>query len=400
MTWQRPLTVLHTVRSLTVNGITSVVLRTVEQLAAHGVRSHVVSVFDNDEMAHAFRALGVEPVFLGHTGSGTVHRSTGMITRLVKERSVDLVHTNQTIDFLLGGMAGRLSRVPVVASIHWLAEADTGAVGSEPRRMGRVKQYVRVLGERMLVTRIVAVSRAVRDTHVSLFGRAFPVDRVEVVYPGISLERGHGAPDPQVVRERVRRELGMEGAAPLLLNVGRLHPVKSQLDLMPMMRRLRQRLPDARLLVAGGGPLHEELERKAAEQEVQDVVRLLGSRLDVPDLLDACDALVLSSVTEAAPLPLIEAMRAGKPIVATAVGGVPEMVEDGRTGIIVPPRDPASLADAVERMFTLPGLAESMGEAGRTVARSRFDIVRVTAQLERIYRELAPDDSQPVYDPL
>lgn len=390
MTHQRPLTVLHTVRSLTVNGITSVVLRTVEQLASHGVRSLVVSVFDNDEMAHAFRDLGVEPVFLNHAGPATLARSIREIARVVEEHGVDVVHTNQTIDFLLGGLAARARKVPVLASIHWLAEVDTGAVGSEPGRVGRIKQYVRVLGERALATRIVAVSRAVRETHMSLFGRAFPADRVDVVYPGISMDRDPRAADAEAVRGRIRREFGVENASPLLLNIGRLHPVKNQLDLMPMMRRIHREMPDARLLIAGGGPLHDELRRKAVEQGVQDIVRLPGSRLDIADLLDACDALVMSSVTEAAPLPLIEAMRAGRPVVATRVGGVPEMVEDGSTGFIVPARSPAALAAAVERMFREPGLAPTMGEAGRRLAHARFDIVHVTAQLERIYRELVP----------
>lgn len=384
---QRPLTVLHTVRSLAMNGITSVVLRTVEQLSANGVRSHVCAIHDDARMAPAFRALGVEPVILGHGGVASTGRTVARLTRLLDERQIDVIHTNQTIDLFVAGLAARARRIPLVATIHWLAEPDTSVMGAGPRGAGRAKQYLRLLADRTLAHRIIAVSAAVRDTHSALLGSGFPASRVQVIFPGISMAE----PDEASAREdrrRIRRELAIPDDAPVLLNVGRLHSVKGQRHLVPMMRSLRGRLPGLRLLIAGDGALREKLQASIAAHDVSDTVHLLGARLDVAELMRASDALVLASDSEAAPLPLMEAMRASKPVIATRVGGVPEMVEDGTTGLLVPAGDSEALANAVIQMFTPPSRAHAMGVAGRRLAEERFDIAHVTAHVEALYREL------------
>ncbi len=385
-----PLTVMHTVRSLAVNGITSVVLRNVKELSQRGVRSIVCSIRDDDHMAHAFRDIGVEPLFIGHRGPSTTFRSIGRLRKLIAELGIHAVHTNQTVDLFLAGTAARRGGIPVVASIHWLAERDTSDVGAGSAVSGRARQWLRLLADRTLADRIVAVSGAVRDTHAALLGSSFPASRVEVLFPGVEMS---SVPDAAAIveeRSRTREELRVPNDAIVLLNIGRLHPVKGQLHLMPMMAHLRERLPNALLLIAGEGPLRSALEAATREHGLEKHVRLLGARLDIPVLLRASDALVLASESEAAPLPLMEAMRESKPVVATGVGGVPEMVENGVTGYVVPRGMPHELADAVVQMFTPPERAPEMGAAGRRVALQRFDVARIAERLEAIYREISP----------
>ncbi|MEO7963705.1 MAG: glycosyltransferase family 4 protein, partial [Gemmatimonadaceae bacterium] len=296
-----------------------------------------------------------------------------------------VVHANRTLDLTLAGTAALLRGVPVVSTLHWL-----GRLSDHPEDHGaslarRAEEMAPVVINRALANRVVAVSDAVRRSYASLPG--FPSERMEVVYPGLDVT-GFVVPDV-AARARAREALGLGEAIPVLLNVGRLEPVKGQRHLVPMMQSVRERLPNAVLLVAGGGDLHTELSRLVDDEALSGAIHLLGSRSDVDALLAACDVLVLASESEAAPLPLFEAMRAARPVVATDVGGVAEIVCEGGTGHVVPRGDARAMADAVLRILVTPGEAARMGFAGRERALERFDIARSMRALERIYRDLA-----------
>ena len=381
----RPFNILHTARSLRVDGVVKVMLRNLEHLDRREFRHHVCAIHDEDALVEQCRALGIEPVFLGHRGPSTAIRSVRRLRALMKEREIDLVHVNRTLDLALVGTAARLRGIPIVSSLHWLGRVrDHPEVTGTPAVAHHVEKLLPVLLNRALSDRIIAVSEAVRESFAAMPG--FPVTRTEVVYPGLDMSAGTELTD--VERTRLLAELGLHGADPILLNVGRLEPVKGQMHLLPMMCRVLEHMPRARLLIAGGGALHESLAQEIAARGLSAAVTLLGTRSDVDTLLALCDVLVLASESEAAPLPLFEAPRAGKPVVATAVGGVPELIRDGETGIVVPRGDPDAMADAVLRMCGTPGRAARMGAAARARARRDFDIRTSTQALERIYRSL------------
>ncbi|MEO8564270.1 MAG: glycosyltransferase [bacterium] len=385
MTGARPLNVLHTLRSLRVDGVTKVVLRNVARLDREQFRHHVCVLIPDLQLVDECRAAGVEPHVIGHRGPASIPSTIVRLAKLLDELSIDVVHVNRTLDLALAGTAARLRGVPVVSTLHWL-----GRMADHPEDEGtslarRAEEMSPVVLNRALARRIVAVSDAVKQSYASLPG--FPVERVEVVYPGLDIA-GAPAPDP-LLRGRAREALGLGATAPVLLNVGRLEAVKGQRQLVPMMLRVRARLPEARLLIAGDGDLREELARQIAEAGLEGTVQLLGSRADVDTLLAASDVLVLASESEAAPLPLFESMRAARPVVATGVGGVPEIVRDGETGLVVPRGDSLAMADAVLRILVTPGLADAMGAAGRQRALEQFDISHSLRALVRIYREVA-----------
>lgn len=180
-------------------------------------------------------------------------------------------------------------------------------------------------------------------------------------------------PAPTVRRDRasVRRDLGVDDA-PLVATAARLHPQKDLGTFLAAMAVVRARVPSVRVAIAGDGPDAEAIRRERDRLGLADVVELLGQRDDVPDLLAAADVVALSSIWEGSPLVVAEAMLLGRPVVATAVGAVPEAVVDGETGRLVPARDPQALGDAVADLLESPEQARVVADAGRAVAERRF----------------------------
>jgi glycosyltransferase involved in cell wall biosynthesis len=372
-------------RSLRVDGVVKVVLRNVARLDRVRFRHHVCTLIPELQLADELRAAGIEPIVLDHRGPRSIISTVRRLARLIDELQIDVVHANRTMDLALAGTAARLRGVPVVSSLHWLGRLEDHPEDHGASLARRVEERAPVLLNRALADRIVAVSEAVKRSYASLPG--FPVERTEVVYPGLHVA-DQPVPDASA-RAAARAALGIGARVPVLLNVGRLEPVKGQRHLVPMMLRVRERLPDAVLIVAGGGDLHDELARLVAEARLGDAIRLLGSRSDVDALLAASDLLVLASESEAAPLPLFEAMRAARPVVATDVGGVREIVREGETGYLVPRGDAAAMAGAALRILETPGASARLGDAGRRLALEKFDIAHSLRALERIYAEVA-----------
>jgi glycosyltransferase involved in cell wall biosynthesis len=166
--------------------------------------------------------------------------------------------------------------------------------------------------------------------------------------------------------------------------VARLDPQKGLGDLLEAAARV----PDASFVVAGDGPDRERLGETARSLGLHDRVCFLGHRDDVPDLLRSCDVFVLPSLYEGFPLSVLEAMAAGKPVIATAVGGTPEAVSDGETGFLVPPGDPSALAAAIRAVLSDPVLARRLGSAGRERACRTFSAAEMVRHVVRLYEDI------------
>jgi glycosyltransferase involved in cell wall biosynthesis len=188
----------------------------------------------------------------------------------------------------------------------------------------------------------------------------------------------------------VRSALGLEPRHELVATVGSLTVQKAQHVLLDAFARVHAARPEARLVIAGEGPLREGLERQAAGLGITDVVHFAGAREDIADLMDAADLFVLSSVREGLPITLLEAMRAGRPAVVTRIGGMPEVVEDGVTGRVVAAGDAAALGDAVAAVLADAARREAMGLAAARRWSERYTGARMVAETERLYREARP----------
>jgi glycosyltransferase involved in cell wall biosynthesis len=364
---------LHVITTLGVGGAEKHLLMLASGLLGRGHEVRVAWLKGRGELAPAFAAAGLPAERLGgHPGEDGEVRpwaARRALARLVRDWRPDLVHTHLLKADALGALAVR--GVPLVSSKH----NDERALLLWPVSVAHG-----------LLARRVARTIALSD-HVARFtarhGRV-PPGRITRVYYGIDPE----ALRPRRTREAVRRELGLPADLPVLVCVGRLAPQKDHATLLRAMTRVRG---DARLLVVGGDPFGDGEARLSAlvgELGLGARVSLLGVRHDVPDLLAAGDLFVLASLWEGLGLVFLEAMAAGLPIVATRVSAVPEVVEDGVGGWLVPPGDAPALAAAVQAALDDPAARAARGRAGRARLQERFGLPRMIDETLAVYDEV------------
>jgi len=227
----------------------------------------------------------------------------------------------------------------------------------------------------------VAASEAIREM---LVADGVPPERTVTVHEGIDVDRV--AAEPAV---NVHEAFFLPHGAPVVGNVAALVPHKGQRYLVEAAHLVVQRMPDVRFVILGEGELREPLERQVRERGLEKHVLLPGFRTDVVGCIKAFDLFVMSSVTEGLGTSLLDAMAAVRPIVATKAGGIPEIVEDGVNGLLVPPRDARGLADAIVRALGDPAMRRRMGDAGLARVRERFTVDRMVAATAAVYARVA-----------
>jgi glycosyltransferase involved in cell wall biosynthesis len=235
----------------------------------------------------------------------------------------------------------------------------------------------------VLSDRLVGVSEQVRRDLVR-YGVAGP-EKIAVIPLGLDLEPFL---ESAGYRGKLRRELGMSNGELLVGIVGRIFPVKNHRLFLEAAARVAAELETARFLVVGDGVLRPAMEEYARALGLGDRVVFTGWRRDLPLIYPDLDVLVVSSNNEGTPVSAIEAMAAGCPVVATCVGGLPDLVADGETGCLVPPRDPAALAAGILRLLGDRETARRLGEAARAAVAERFAVKRLCRDVENLYVEL------------
>jgi glycosyltransferase involved in cell wall biosynthesis len=230
--------------------------------------------------------------------------------------------------------------------------------------------------------RLVTVSEANKRFLTEQVG--IPSKRIEVIPNGVPVD----VSAPAATLSALRDSLNIEPHHKVVGAVGSLYPIKGHRYLIDAMPAVLSRFPQTVCVIVGQGGLREELEALASRLGIAQHLRLLGHREDVHDLLSICDMFVLPSLSEGMPLALLEAMAAGLPAVATRVGGVTEVVDDGKTGLLVPAEDSGALAASIVNLLDNPLLAKELGEAARHVAASRFSLAGMVRAYEGIYSEL------------
>jgi sugar transferase (PEP-CTERM/EpsH1 system associated) len=364
----RPLHICHAVLRLDVGGLERVVLDLVREAHLGGHRVSVLCVERPGALAEAAAELGARVVSAGKPPGfrpGIVPR----VADLLRELRPDVIHAHQLGALLYTGPAARRAGVrAVVHTEHGKHYADCWRL----RLLGRfAARYAR---------RVFAVSddirRELRDCGIA------PPARLVHVPNGVDADRFDPAVDPAALR----REFGLPTGVPVIGTVGRLARLKRQDVLLKGFARLRH--PTARLLIVGDGPAREGLVNLAARLGITDRVVFAGYRERPERALGAMDVFTLTSDSEGMPLAVLEAWAAGKPVVASRVGGVPELVADGRTGLLFPAGDEAALASHLDRLLADPPLAAAMGEDGRALVRERYDTRVMADAYVRHYRAL------------
>ena len=325
------------------------------------------------------------------TGSGVVEHATGVralllgrrrtlsplawmpLVRYLRRERVDVLHSHMFGSNVWAVLIGRLARVPVViATEHsWTYEGQRVRRLLDGHWIGR------------LSSAFVAVSpedarRMVEIEHV-------PARRVRTIPTGLLRDPAELQSTPGALRE----ELGLPEGTPLVGAIAMLRPMKAVDVLVAAFAHLRARVPDAHLVIAGDGPLRPEVEAQITALGVGDAVHLLGVREDVPNILRSLDVAVLPSDSEGSPIALIEAMVAGRAIVASRVGGMPWILDEGSCGVLVPPRSPELLAGEIADLLDDPDRRGELGERARERALGDFTIASVASHWSALYRELS-----------
>ena len=302
-----------------------------------------------------------------HTPRTTGKFDPAMLLRLVhwlRRDHTHVIHTHLSTASLLGSMAARIAGVPSLATVHGLNTRTCYNYAHS----------------------IIAVSNAVRQ---HLVGQGMPQQRITVIHNGVDLRAFSRASD----RDQVRGLWHLPPDARVLVTVGRLAPTKGHADLIQALATLLAdpRWRDLRLLVVGAGALLPTLRQLTDRLGLTEAVTFTGFQHDVLPLVQAADVFVLPSVQEGLSLSALEAMALGKPVVACRVGGTPEVVVDGETGILVAPGQPADLARALEHLLSSPEQARAMGAAGQRRVREAFDLEQMVSRIETIYRSLVAE---------
>lgn len=280
------------------------------------------------------------------------------LASLLRHKRFDIVNTHSGHDSLLGGLAGRLAFTPLIVRTRHLALPVTS-----------LATY------KLLPHKVVTVSEWVRRYLISV---GVPADHVATVYTGIE-------PPPKVEHSTLRAELGLAADDILIATVAILRFEKGHRELIDAALPLLAERPQVHLVFAGDGPIHERLVAYIAAKGLSDRVHLLGLRRDIPNVLAGCDFFALATWQEALGTSYIEAMAAGLATIGTAVDGVPEVIQDGVSGLLVPAKDEQALTRALYTLVDDPELRRRFGRAGQEITQTRFSVATMAAEMEAFY---------------
>jgi len=292
------------------------------------------------------------------------------IARHLRAARPQIVHTFLLTASLYGRLAAILARVPIV-------------IGTEVNIYER-KRAGHALAERLLMAgtdRVVVSAESVRDFYVAQV-HADPA-RVDVIYNAVDFDQAA----PTMAKAEMRRALGVPVEAPVAGIIARLTEQKGHRYLFDALAS-QPLLSGVHLLVVGGGELQDTLSRDADAKGLSSRVHFLGPRRDLGNLLAAMDVFVMASLWEGLPLSMVLAMSASVPVVATSVAGIPEVVDDGRTGLLVPPGDAPALGEALARLFNDPDRRRRMGADARAAVLPRFGVDRYVESIVSLYDRL------------
>jgi glycosyltransferase involved in cell wall biosynthesis len=354
--------IAEVVNSLEIGGAERMVVDLARCLQAWGHSLHVICLRGSGKLAEPLMEAGIYALAL-EKGDGFSVTTLARLTSYIRKEGIDVVHTHNPLVHHYGAAGGRLAGAPVVVNtLHGMSNIN----GAD--RASRIFKAASGITDC-----IVSVCQTAHTFFEERTG--IPRSKLEVIYNGIPLEKFLPSHCDKP------REGFVFGA------VGRLVPVKDHHSLLKAFQLVKHRRPDCRLEILGDGPLRRELEELARSLGVADAVQFHGSHLDVSSFLHRVDTFVLSSVSEGLPLTMLEAMAAGLPVVATSVGGVPELIGATGCGWLCPPGHPEALA---ESMITAAQSSQrnEMGREGQSFVIQRYSLDKMAREYEKLFERL------------
>lgn len=377
--------VLHIITRMEQGGAPWVVLNLIKRLDPLRYQSVLISGYANDpskDLIPKAREMGIEVETVHHLVREVSLRkdflSLCSLVSIIKKNGCEIVHTHTSKAGILGRLAAWFCGVKVV--VH----STHGTIFRGYFKPALLRLFVLIEKLTAKVTdRIICLSRKEIDEYLEKkIGKR---EQFTAIYNGLDLSTFETkSKDLKEIRERLDiRDTDYVGAT-----IGRLTKVKGQRYLIEALPLIKKEIPNIVLLIAGDGEDSESLKNLALVSDVSSCVRFLGHREDIADILACVDCFYLSSLNEGFGMVLLEAMAMRKPIIATEVGGIPEVVVNGVTGILIPPADPIAIALATLELYRDPSLRERMGLAGYSRLKSTFGIDNHVRSTEILYEDL------------
>ena len=369
---QRQINVLYLINALCAGGAEKVVARTVTLLDRKRYDPIVCCLWKSGPVAEEIERKGVKVICLG-ARSRLDLTVVPKLFRLLKREEIHIIHSFLFHANMLGRIMGRLAGVPVILSSERTMEME-----------GKHRLLVNWLTS-PLADKIITVSEAVREFASDNIGIA--PDKLITIYNGVDLSEFAPNPNREGIEE-AKRELGIDPSRMVVGTVGHLEEEKGCEYLLRAAAQVSVQDGKVTFLLVGDGSQRARLENLAEDLSISSKVLFMGYRNDIPRILSVMDIFVLPSLYEGLPNALLEAMAACRPVVATQAGGVPEVVVEGETGFLIPPRAPGALARAICVLLEDRERAREMGMAGRKRVERLFSVETMVAKTEALYEEL------------
>ena len=368
-----PIKLLHVVGRFGVGGSERQQTELIKRLPAERYDQVIAAMEMGGHFLEEIRERGIEVVSFPFNSlyNRNALRQYRSLARMIKQRGVQLIHCHDIYSNIFGAIAARLAhRKNLITSRRF-----AGTVFVPFRRLLQRVAY-------SFSAAIISNSEAVAHTMVKK--ELVPRRKIHCIHNGIDTDRFRPLPPSAELAE----SLGLPNGAPVVGTVARLHPLKGHQALLRAAAIIHGTHPDVRFLIVGDGPARANLERLAQELGIADVVVFAGESGNVPELLALMRVSVLASLTESLPNAVLEAMACALPVVATNVGGVPELVSEDETGYLVPTENPDALADRILKIVDNPGLASEMGALARKRAAEKFSCDKLIRNVEAVYEQI------------
>ncbi len=290
------------------------------------------------------------------------------LARLLKKKQVQILHLHNSTAFFYGVIAGKLAGVPAIV---YTEHARDVFPNLKVRIADKLLSY--------FTDKIIVVADYLKKNLIK--HEKFDGKKISVIYNGIDTEEFNIRPD----RLKKRKEMDIDIKAPVIGIVARLDPIKNHACLIKAMKHVISKFPEAVLLIVGDGPIHSELIDLVKDLKLEKNVRFLGTRTDVPEIMSVIDVFVLCSRSEGLSVTLLEAMAAGKPVIATSVGGNPELIEHDINGLLVESDDEEGLSKALIELLTDKLKSIKLGESAKKKIVENFTVNNMVRKYEKIY---------------
>ena len=373
----RRIRLLWLIDSLTMGGAERLVAAFARHLDRERFDLRVIclKVIDSNPLAADIEAIGIPVTVLGARNLRDI-AAFARLVHFVWDQKIDVIHTHLTYADIWGRLAGWLTRRPVFSTVHVPQFFNY----LNPRRRDQMIEAIAMFTRKHFGGTVISVSEALRQHHIS---QGFPADRIITIHNGIELSKFE--PPVDFSKSAKRSELGITIKAPVVITLAVLREGKGHDTLLDAVPKVLENMPETKFLIVGGGPLEEELRQRVNQSGVSESVIFTGMRQDTAEMLAVADLFVLPSEFDPLPTVVLEAMVMRLPVVGLDSGGVPEMVVDGQTGLLLQSTDPAVVAQSILSLLTNTEQAKQMGEQGRARLEAEFSASVWVRKLESLY---------------